>query len=76
MDTKTAKVKRLISSGEWSAALSILRYFRLEFTQSQKRAIQITADVLNGNGKLYRQLGIDTDTIVDETKAMLEDKYC
>ncbi len=74
-DTKSARVKRLIQDGNWPAALSILRLFRLEFTKSQKRLIEISADVLNGHAHFYEQLGIDTEQVVSETKAMLVSKY-
>lgn len=75
METKSAKVKKLIKSGNWKEALNILRYFRLEFTKEQKRSIEITSDVLNGHGSFYRQLGIDIEQISNECKAMLTAKY-
>lgn len=75
MDTKSAKVKKLIRGGNWKDALNILRYFRLEFTREQKRSIEITSDVLNGHGGFYRQLGIDTEQVSRECKAMLMAKY-
>ena len=75
METKSAKVTRLVRSGNWKDALNILRYFRLEFTKEQKRAIEITSDVLNGHGSFYRQLGIDTEQVSNDCKAMLTEKY-
>lgn len=75
METKSAKVKRLIRSGNWKDALNILRYFRLEFTRAQKRDIEIASDVLNGHGSFYRQLGIDTEQTLADCKAMLTSKY-
>ena len=74
-ETKTAQVKRHIQSGNWHAALSILRFFRLEFTKPQKRLIEISADVLDGHANFYRQLGIDTEQVVSDTKKMLIAKY-
>ncbi len=76
METKTERVRRLIMSGNWKPALSILRTFRFEFTRSQKRLIEISSDVLNGNGRLYEDLGIDVAEVLKETKVMLQAKYC
>ena len=73
--TKTEKVKQLLSQGQWKPALSILRQFRFEFTREQKRLIQISADVLNGHGKFYESLGIDTACTLNMCKELLTAKY-
>ena len=73
--TKTAQVKEYIKSGNWHAALSLLRFFRLELTKPQKRLIEISADVLDGHASFYRQLGIDTEQVLSDTKRMLISKY-
>lgn len=74
-DTKTNKAKKLISSGEWKAALSIIRTFRLDFTREQKRVIQIASDVMNGHEKFYKDIGIDVEKIVSDCQEMLLAKY-
>lgn len=74
-ETKTEKVIRLVRSGEWKKALSILRTFRLGFTKEQKRIIEIASDVMNGYGNLYRGIGVDTDRILEECKAMILKRY-
>lgn len=74
-ETKTEKVIRLVGSGEWKKALSILRTFRLGFTKEQKRIIEVASDVMNGYGNLYRGIGVDTDRILEECKAMILKRY-
>lgn len=74
-ETKTEKVIRLVRSGEWKKALSILRTFRLGFTKEQKRIIEVASDVMNGYDNLYRGIGVDTDRILEECKAMILKKY-
>ena len=74
-ETKTEKVIRLVRSGEWKKALSILRTFRLGFTKEQKRIIEIASDVMNGQGPLYRSIGIDPDATVEDCKAMILKRY-
>lgn len=73
--TKTEKAIQLISCDNWQAALSLIRTFRLGFTSDQKRLIQIASDVLNGHGKFYRDLGVDTDKVLADCKDMLREKY-
>lgn len=73
--TKTEKATKLISADNWQAALSLIRTFRLGFTGDQKRLIQIASDVLNGHGKFYRELGVDTEKVVAECKELLRKKY-
>lgn len=75
LDTKTQVAIKLITDGNWKKALSIIRVFRLGFTRSQKRLIEIAADVLNGHEKFYRDLGLDTDKAVFECKEMILEKY-
>ncbi len=74
-ETKTEKVIRLVRSGEWKKALSILRTFRLGFTKEQKRIIEVASDVMNGYGNLYRGIGVDTDRILEDCKAMILKRY-
>ena len=74
-ETKTSIAIQYVRNGEWKKALSILRRFRLGFTAEQKRIIEVASDVMNGYDNLYRGIGVDTDRILEECKAMILKKY-
>ena len=75
MMTKTERVVMLVKSGEWAKAMNIVKTFRLGFTKDEIRTIEIASDTLNGNGKLYRDLGIDVAAEVFRCKALLKARY-
>ncbi len=75
METKTNKAVSLLQKGEWKSALSIIKTFRLGFTRDQKRLIEISSDVLNGNEKFYKAIGIDTDKVLAECKELITGRY-
>ena len=73
--TKTEQVAVLVKAGEWSKAMNIAKTFRLGFTKNEIRTIEIASDTLNGNGRLYRDLGIDVAAEVFKCKALLKARY-
>ena len=73
--TKTEQVAVLVKAGEWAKAMNIVKSFRIGFTKDEIRTIEIASDTLNGNGKLYRDLGIDVDAEVSKCKALLTARY-
>ena len=73
--TKTGHVIALVGAGEWAKAMNIVKSFRIGFTKDEIRTIEIASDTLNGNGKLYRDLGIDVDAEVSKCKALLKARY-
>lgn len=75
MEKKTDKVISLLRGGNYEKALSIAKTFRLGFTKEQRRVLQIASETLTGNGGFYKQLGIDTDSMVNEAKKLLNDTY-
>ena len=75
MRTKTEQAVLLLKAGEWAKALNIIKTFRLGFTKDEKRTIEIASDTLNGNGKLYRDIGIDVAEVVFKCKELLKKRY-
>jgi len=73
--TKTEQVVGYVRAGEWSKAMNIAKTFRLGFTSDEIRTIEIASDTLNGNGRLYRDLGIDVAAEVFKCKALLKARY-
>ena len=73
--TKTEQVVGYVRAGEWSKAMNIAKTFRLGFTKDEIRTIEIASDTLNGNGKLYRDIGIDVAEEVFKCKALLKKRY-
>ena len=73
--TKTEQVVAYVRAGEWSKAMNIAKTFRLGFTKDEIRTIEIASDTLNGNGRLYRDLGIDVAAEVFKCKALLKARY-
>lgn len=75
MDTKTLKAVALFEQGFIREALSIFKTFRIGFTREEKRILEIASDCLNGRSSFYKQLGIDTETIVSQSVSILHNKY-
>ena len=75
MMTKTEQVVVLVKAGEWAKAMNIAKTFRLGFTKDEIRTIEIASDTLNGNGRLYRDLGIDVAVEVSKCKELLKKRY-
>lgn len=73
--TKTEQVVGYVRAGEWSKAMNIAKTFRLGFTKDEIRTIEIASDTLNGNGRLYRDLGIDVAVEVSKCKELLKKRY-
>nr|DAW80115.1 MAG TPA: hypothetical protein [Caudoviricetes sp.] len=72
---KTDRVRTLLKAGYFKDALAILKTFRVGFNKEEKRSIQIAHETLSGHSDFYRQLGINVDEIIEDTKKMLIDKY-
>lgn len=65
---KTDIVRALLKAGHFKDALTILKTFRFGFNKEEKRSIQIAHETLSGHGDFYRQLGINVDEIIEDTK--------
>ena len=73
--TKTEQVIVLVKAGEWAKAMNIAKTFRYGFTKDDIRTMEIASDTLNGNGKIYRDMGIDVAAEVFKCKALLRARY-
>lgn len=62
--SKSEKAKRLFLSGNLKRALAIYKNFRYDFTEEERRSIQIAYESLTGRAPFYKSLGIDTDLMV------------
>lgn len=74
-ETKTSKAVQLLKDGRVKEALSLFRKFRLGFTQSESRTIQIAYESLTGHASFYQMLGIDTESEQEKALALLRAKY-
>ena len=75
METKTSKAISLLRSGYLKEALAIFSTFRIGFTSEERRTLKIAYESLSGNSEFYRQLGIDTNMVVNESRILLSHKY-
>lgn len=75
MRTKTEIAVQYLQEGKFSKALSIIKRFKIGFTPEQKRIIEISADISNGNGKIYSSIGVDPVSVISDCKKILQDKY-
>ena len=75
METKTSKAVALLKDGRMREALAVFRTFRMGFSREERRTIQIASETLNGSGKFYKSLGINTDSILEEASRILAKKY-
>ena len=73
--SKTERAISLLREGHFPEALSVIAKFRLGFTKDDKRTIEIANEVLNGHGKIYRSLGIDTEAVVCKASEIIREKY-
>jgi hypothetical protein len=71
METKTDKAKMLYASGDLKGALGIYRTFRLGFSTEEKRVIEIAYESLTGKENFYRELGIDTSTMIVKAEEII-----
>lgn len=72
---KTDRAKALLREGRFKEAFAIIRTFKLGFTKTEKRSIEIAHESLNGHGQFYRSIGIDTKKKIEEARQLLTDKY-
>ena len=73
--TKTQKVRALLSQGDFGSALAIACRFRYGFTKDELRTLTIAHESMLGMSTLYEQLGIDVIREIDKSKAILQKKY-
>lgn len=75
MKTKTSKAISLLQSGCLKEALAIFSTFRVGFTNEERRTLKIAYECLSGNAGFYRQLGIDTNSVIEKSKSLLFERY-
>ena len=75
MQTKTSKAVALLKDGRMREALAVFRTFRMGFSRDERRTIQIASETMNGSGRFYQSLGINTDSILEEARVILARKY-
>lgn len=75
METKTSKAISLLQSGRLKEALAIFSTFRIGFTKEERRTLKIAYECLSGNAEFYRQLGINVDEKVENSREILDNKY-
>ncbi len=75
METKTNKAIRLFKEGHLKEALSLFCRFRIGFTKSELRTLQIAYESSTGKDAFYKSLGINTDEQVVNAIKIITDKY-
>lgn len=75
METKTNKAVQLLKDGRVKEALSLFHKFRLGFTKSESRTIQIAYESMTGHARFYQMLGIDTEYEQEKALDILRAKY-
>ncbi len=73
--SKTKKAIQLYLSKDLKGALRIFKGFNKQFEPKQLRTLQIAYEVLTGNGKFYKQLGININHEVAESMNIIDKKY-
>lgn len=61
--TKTAQATLYFLDTEFAKGFQLVKTFKLGLTPDERRAIIITAEVITGKGQMYRQLGLDLNSI-------------
>lgn len=73
--SKTAQALQRYKAGDLKGALSIFATFRRDFSQEEKRVIQIAHETISGHGKFYQSIGIDTRQCLECAKELIKNKY-
>ena len=63
---KTTLTTQHLLGGEFVKAFQILKTFRLGLTKDEQRLLTITAEYLSGNGRLYEQMGVDIEQVMQD----------
>lgn len=69
--SKKDYVINMVKEGNFKKALSIAKSFKREFSIEEQRTIQIASDCMNGNSKIYSQMGINTMELTEKAKQIL-----
>lgn len=75
MNTKTSKAVSLFKQGMLKESYAIFKTFRIGFTKQERRCLEIAYESLSGNDSFYRQIGIDTEKEIQNSKSIIQDKY-
>ncbi len=74
MERKSDKVRRLVSDGDYKAALRIAKEFRLGITKEQSSAMTLAYECMV-HGRFYTQLGYDLKQKIEEGVKILVGIY-
>ncbi len=74
MERKSDKVRRLVSAGDFKAALRIAKDFRLGITKEQSSAMTLAYECMV-HDSFYRQLGYDLQQKIAEGLEVLTGLY-
>jgi len=74
MERKSDKVRRLVSDGDYKAALRIAKGFRLGITKEQSSAMTLAYECMV-HGRFYTQLGYDLKQKIAEGVEILVGIY-
>lgn len=66
--TKTAKAKAYLQSGDIKSCLRILKTFKVGISKDEKRSIEIGYECLSGKDNFYRQIGIDVQAVITQSR--------
>jgi len=72
MERKKDKLLKFIKEKSYKQALIIAKKFYLDFNKIEQRTLQIASESLSGYGKIYEQIGINTNEEVNKAKVILD----
>ena len=75
METKTNRAVSLFQAGDLRGSLGIFSTFKIGFSQSERRIIQIAHESLGKHSSFYEQLGINTSVKIEQAKKLIATKY-
>lgn len=75
METKTEKAIRLYSNGLIVEAMRIFKTFKIGFSRSEIRTLEIAYESKTGNSSFYESIGIDTDAVWNDANSLIRSKY-
>lgn len=76
-ETKTERAIKLFKSGANTASYKIFKDFKIGFSESELRTLQIVYESNSdkSKGKFYQSIGINLDEMREQAAQIIKDKY-
>lgn len=71
----TQNAIKFFKADDFKKAFKIFKSFKINFTNEEKKYIQIASEYMSGNGSFYNQIGYDEKDVINKAKIIIIKKY-